>query len=131
MTNDHLADMLARLRNAGQAGKSREVMPYSKLLQATAETLVAEGYLDEVSRVGSDEKPSLEVKIKYTTEGEPVISGARRVSRLSKRVYSSAGELWRVRGGYGVLLVSTPEGVMEGKKAKNKGIGGEVLCEIW
>lgn len=126
---DPLSDMLTRIRNAQQVGKTSVVMPSSKLKVAVARVLSEEGYIGEFA-VSEDAKPELTVELKYF-EGKPVIAELDRVSRPGLRNYAGKGDLPSVRGGLGVAIVSTSKGVMTDRAARNAGIGGEVLCTVF
>ena len=126
---DPIADMLTHIRN-GQARNKRDVtMPSSKLKMAVAGILKEEGYITDF-RVSDDEiKKSLTVELKYF-EGKPVIETLKRVSRPSLRRYRSKNDLPTILNGLGIAIISTPNGVMTDKSAKQQGVGGEVLCVV-
>ena len=126
---DPISDMLTRIRNASQALLPVVEMPHSKIKEGIAHILKKEGYVSEVGVEGKIKK-TLKMKLKY--EGRKgVIEGLRRVSTPGLRRYTGATEIPRVRGGLGVSIVSTSEGVMSGNDARKKNIGGELLCYIW
>jgi small subunit ribosomal protein S8 len=131
---DPIADMLTRLRNANQAYHDRVAMPYSKIKANIAEVLKAEGYVSawavqdpEEGKVGR----TLIVDLKYGPNRERSLAGIRRVSKPGLRVYAKAQEMPRVLGGLGIAIVSTSSGVMTGREAERKGLGGEVLAYVW
>jgi len=126
---DPLADMLTRLRNAQLVGKTETTMPSSKLKVNVAKVLESEGYISGFS-IEDGSKPQLTVSLKYF-EGKPVISEIDRVSRPSLRNYSGKDTLPSVRGGLGVAIVSTSQGVMTDRAARAAGVGGEVLCTVF
>lgn len=126
---DPLADMLTRIRNAQMAEKSAVSMPSSRLKAAVAEVLKNEGYVADY-QVSEGVKPELTIDLKYF-EGRPVIEELQRVSRPSLRQYTSATQLPKVRGGLGVAIVSTSQGVMTDRQARAAGVGGEVLCSVF
>ncbi|RMF22912.1 MAG: 30S ribosomal protein S8 [Deltaproteobacteria bacterium] len=128
---DPIADMLTRIRNAVQARHERTSMPWSRLREEIAKVLVAEGYLTDVVVDGKGAGKRLSVVLRYSEEGEPAISGLRRVSKPSLRVYSPAQEVPRVRGGLGIAVLSTPAGVLVDREARRRNVGGEILCEVW
>ncbi len=130
MVNDPIADMLIQIKNAAMVGKKDVKFPYSRMKQAVAAILVKEGYLEQASVSGEDPKRMLELQLKYTNR-TPVITDVRRRSKPGLRVYVNKTEIPRVLGGMGVAILSTPQGVMTGNEAKKRGIGGELLCEIW
>ena len=127
---DPLADMLTRIRNAQMAGKTRVVMPGSKLKTALARVLQEEGYIGGYEARIEGVKPRLALQLKYY-QGKPVIAEIDRVSRPGLRRYSGKGELPKVRGGLGIAIVSTSRGVMTERAARAAGVGGEVLCTVF
>lgn len=126
---DPLADMLTRIRNALQVGKTEVVMPSSKLKVSVAKVLEEEGYIKGHS-VSDGAKPDLTVELKYF-EGKPVIAELDRVSRPGLRNYAGKSTLPTVRNGLGVAIVSTSKGVMTDRAARAAGVGGEVLCTVF
>ncbi len=134
--NDPIADMLTRIRNGVMANQSVVAMPYSKMKNEIARILKEEGFIDGYEVVESD-KPgimTLRVKIKYVGERRertPVITGLERISRPGRRIYSKKQEIPWVLAGMGIAILSTPKGVMTGQRARQLGIGGEVLCKVW
>ena len=127
---DTVADMLTRIRNGQAAGKVQVDMPSSKLKISIAEVLKSEGYIRDC-RVSDDGGPSpvLSIVLKYH-QGKPVIASLKRMSRPGLRIYKGRDELPLVMGGLGVAIVSTSEGVMSDRAARQKGHGGEVLCTV-
>jgi small subunit ribosomal protein S8 len=126
---DPIADMLTRIRNAGRALLPAVAMPHSKVKEGLAHILKKEGYVAEVTVEGTVKK-TLKLRLKY--EGKKcVIEGLKRVSKPGLRNYVGATEIPRVRGGLGVAVVSTSEGIMTGLDARKKNIGGELLCYVW
>lgn len=131
MVSDPIADMLTRIRNANMAEKQSVEMPHSKMKSEVARLLKQEGFIRDFSVENNEGKINLQVSLKYTQEREPVIQGLRRVSKPSCRKYANAEEVPRVLGGIGVALLSTSSGVITDSEAREKNIGGEVLCYIW
>ena len=127
--SDPIADMLTRIRNAQMVQKVSVVMPASKLKTAIAEVLKAEGYIDGYAIEGEATKPQLKIGLKYYS-GKPVIEHIERVSRPGLRVYKGRHDIPNVMNGLGVAIVTTPKGVMTDRKARQAGIGGEVLCYV-
>jgi small subunit ribosomal protein S8 len=126
---DTIADMLTRIRNATRVTLPTVEMPHSKIKESLADILKAEGYVAEVATEGKLPK-KLKLKLKY--EGKrSVIEGLRRVSKPGLRRYVGATEIPRVRGGLGIAVLSTSEGVMTGTQARKKNLGGELICFIW
>jgi small subunit ribosomal protein S8 len=127
--SDPIADMLTRIRNAQMVEKASVRMPASKLKAAIAQVLADEGYIDgfEVLRDGA--KADLQIALKYYA-GRPVIEHIERVSRPGLRIYRGREAIPKVMNGLGVAIVSTPKGVMTDRKARQAGVGGEVLCYV-
>lgn len=127
---DPLGDMLARIRNGQQAGKSSIASPASKLRMNVLEVLKKEGYIRGYELVEDGNKRNLKIELKYF-EGEPVIKTIDRVSKPGRRVYSAIKDLGKVRGGLGISILSTPRGVMSDTEARTANVGGEVLCRVF
>ncbi len=127
--NDPIADMLTRIRNAQTAEKTSVVMPTSKLKISIAKVLKDEGYIDDFAVRDDDGKKILEIGLKYYA-GRPVIERIERVSRPGLRIYKPANDIPEVMNGLGVAIVSTSRGVMTDRKARQTGVGGEVLCIV-
>jgi small subunit ribosomal protein S8 len=127
--SDPVADMLTRIRNGQLAQKTSVTMPSSKLKVAIAQVLKDEGYIDQYTVQEQDNKPTLEIDLKYYA-GRPVIERLERVSRPGLRVYKPARDIPNVMNGLGVMIVSTSKGVMTDRKAKASGVGGELLCIV-
>jgi small subunit ribosomal protein S8 len=131
MMTDPVANMLARIRNAGQAGHTETTCPSSRLKLAVARVLRDEGFIDEVQVEAIEGKPFLRIRLRYGAEGQFLIDGIRRVSRPSCRVYVRAASVPKVRNGLGIAVLSTNKGVMSDRSAREQRLGGEVLCEVW
>jgi small subunit ribosomal protein S8 len=131
MNTDPIADMLTRIRNALVARHDFTEMPASRLKAAVAEVLRKEGYIGgyEVKEAGT--RKMIRVALVYSATREPMIAGLQRVSKPGLRVFAARREIPRVYGGLGIAIMSTPEGVMTGKEARRRGVGGEVLCYVW
>lgn len=133
---DPIADMLTRIRNAAMSGQMMTAMPCSKVKVEIAKILRDEGYL-ETYEVADGERPSqniLRLKIKYIgerRERKPVLTGLERISRPGRRVYTKKQDIPWVLSGIGVAILSTPKGVMTGQRARQLGVGGEILCKVW
>lgn len=126
---DTIADMLTRIRNGCRALHPTVTVPHSRLKEAIARILKKEGYIADFTVEGKVKK-TLTLKLKY--EGKrPVIEGLKRISKPGVRRYVGADEIPRVRGGLGIAIVSTPEGVMTGAQARRKNLGGELICFVW
>ena len=131
MMTDPVADMLTRVRNAISIERPYVEMPHSQLKQGIAEALKREGFVWEVSRVEGEPHPNLRIDLKYGPNGERVIQRLRRISSPGRRVYCGVENLPNVLQGMGVCLLSTNQGVLSSREAKQKNVGGEVLCEVW
>jgi small subunit ribosomal protein S8 len=133
---DPIADMLTRIRNAVMAGHSTVALPSSKLKLEIAKILKDEGFLEsfEVADSENSVQKVLRLKIKYVgerRERRPVISGIERVSKPGRRIYTKKQDIPWVLSGIGVAILSTPKGVMTGARARQLGVGGEILCKVW
>ena len=130
---DPIADMLTRLRNANVAMHDTVKMPCSKLKTSLASILEREGYISGFSTTTDPAKPGsvLEIQMKYTAERDRAIAGIKRVSTPGLRVYARADHLPRVLGGLGVAVLSTSQGLLTDREARQRKIGGEVLCYVW
>jgi small subunit ribosomal protein S8 len=134
--NDPIGDMLTRIRNAVMAGHNTVAMPSSKLKASIADILKNEGYIrsyEVVNGVIVNSKV-LRIRLKYVgerRERRPVITGLERISRPGRRVYKGQREIPWVLSGIGIAIMSTPKGVMTGQRARQLGVGGEILCKVW
>ncbi len=125
---DTMADMLTRIRNAQMAEKVQVEIPASKAKEAVAKVLKEEGFIAD-SKIRDDKKPVMTVELKYF-EGSPVIDTIKRVSRPGLRVYKAAGEIPKVKGGLGIMIVSTNQGIISDRAARKANVGGELICEV-
>ena len=128
---DPIADMLTRIRNGITSRHDRIELPSSKLKVELAKILKSEGFISNFKVVEEGTQPTLRVYLKYSDDGEPVIHGIERISRPGRRVYRGKEEIPQVLGGLGLAIVSTSQGVLSGQDAVRKGVGGEVLCQVW
>jgi len=131
MNSDPIADMLTRLRNANMALHPEVSMPSSKLKEEVAKILASEGFLDSYKVEDAAVGKKLTVTLKYSNNRDRVIQGIRSISTPGHRVYKGAKDLTRVRGGIGVSIVSTSDGLLTDREARRRNVGGEVLCEVW
>ncbi len=134
--SDPIADFLTRIRNAVMAGNQSVSIPSSKIKVALAKILVEEGFIDGFEQVSIEDKPqdALRINLKYVGERrdrKPVITGLKRVSKPGRRIYVGRGEIPWVQSGLGIAILTTPKGVVTGVRARQLGVGGEVLCEVW
>jgi small subunit ribosomal protein S8 len=131
MTNDPIADMLTRIRNASMVNHKQVVVPTSKVKVAIAQILKAEGFIDNFAVTNEQPQANLVMRLKYTGRGDSVITGLERVSKPGKRVYTGHREIPWVRAGLGISIVSTPKGLMTGREARKAKLGGEIVCNVW
>jgi small subunit ribosomal protein S8 len=129
--SDPIADMLTRIRNGVTAKHDSVRMPSSKIKVAIAKVLKEEGFIRDFVVDSEGPRSMLRIDLSYTGRKEPVLSGIKRVSTPGLRIYVQKREIPRVLGGLGVAILSTPEGVMTGQHARQKSIGGEVICYVW
>lgn len=130
MVNDPVGDLLAQIKNASMAGLQSIELPYSRMKMEVAKILSQEGYVGAIEKTGTDPKSRLKIAIKYVGK-TPVITGVKRISKPGLRLYVNKQTIPTVVGGMGIAIVSTPQGIMTGRDAKKKGIGGEILCTTW
>jgi small subunit ribosomal protein S8 len=130
---DPIADMITRIRNANVAFQDQVVMPSSKVKEALARILEREGYITGFAVEDDASRPGLRLKIelKYTPDRRRTISGLRRVSKPGLRVYTKADKVPRVLGGMGIAILSTNQGLLTDREARDRKIGGEILCQVW
>ncbi len=127
---DPITDMLNQIRNAQAVQKTEVLLPFSKLKNEVAMILSKAGFLGEVKKVAKGKSKSLKISLKYEV-GVPAIEGVKRVSKPGQRIYVKASEIKKVRGGFGVSIISTPKGLMTNSEARKAKMGGEVLLEVW
>jgi small subunit ribosomal protein S8 len=129
---DPLADLFSRVRNGAQARKEYVDCPWSVIKERVAHVMMAEGFLQECSTIDlGNGRKDLRIWLRYDATQRPVISGLRRVSKPSARVYVGAQSMPKVRGGMGISIVSTPLGILVDRDATRRNVGGEVLCSVW
>lgn len=128
---DPIADMLTRIRNAQAVLKKDVLVPYSRIKFEIAKILEKKGFVESVRKFGRKGGKKIKIVLRYDEDKRPFISGLRRVSKQGQRIYRSVEEIRPVRGGTGISIVSTSQGVMTGKEAKKRKMGGEVICEVW
>lgn len=125
-----ISDFLTRIRNAQAVGKESISVPFSNFVFDIAKVLKKEGFLGEVKKRGKDTGKELIISLKYY-DGEPLISSLKMISKPGQRVYKGCKDLKKVKGGRGITVLSTSQGVMSGKEARKKKAGGEIICEVW
>ena len=131
MVTDPIADLLVRIKNAGQRGHQTIVLPASRLKAQVLRVMKAEGFVADYETTESDGHPAISVRLRYIDDGVPVITAMHRISKPGKRVYVKRNEIKPVRAGLGVAILSTSRGVMTDQECRRAGLGGEVLCHIW
>ncbi|MBW2268287.1 MAG: 30S ribosomal protein S8 [Deltaproteobacteria bacterium] len=131
MMTDPIADMLARIRNAGTARHAQTACPTSQLKHAVANVLQEAGFVSDVHVEARHGRPVLLIGIRYDDRGKPLIAGLKRVSKPSRRVYVGKDDINKVRNGLGVAVLSTSKGVVSDERARSESVGGELLCEVW
>jgi small subunit ribosomal protein S8 len=131
MTTDPIADMLTRIRNATAARRVSVDIPWSRQKEKIARVLVDEGYLEAAAVVENRPQNVLRIDLRYDAQRRPEISGLRRESRPSLRVYVGVREIPAVRRGLGVNVLSTPKGILVDRVARRENVGGEVICTVW
>ena len=127
---DPIADMLTRIRNAIMARHTRVLIPASKMKLSIARILKEEGYIKDFDIIKDNPQGTIRINLKYVDK-RPVLTQLKRVSRPGLRVYTKRDDIPRVRGGIGTTIISTPQGLMTGRRAYQLGLGGEVVCYIW
>lgn len=130
MVKDSVSNLIIKLKNAGNAGNVMTEVPYSKLIEAILSLLEKEGYIKSFTKKGKKLIKSIDVELAYE-DGKSKIEGVERISKLSKRAYAGVAGMRPVRSGYGLLVVSTPKGILTSTEAKKANVGGEVLFKIW
>ena len=128
---DSISNMITKIRNASARGIETVSFPYSKITLAIAELLQNEGFVKDVVKKGKKVHKTIEATLVYDEDKQPRITGTERVSKLSKRVYAGVSDIKSVRSGYGILVLSTPAGLLTDKQARTQKVGGEVLFKIW
>ena len=131
MLTDPISDMLTRIRNAVAVERPYVDVPLSKLKLGMADVLKREGYIWDWKQTEDEPRPHLRLELKYGPNGERVIQSIRRISKPGRRVYSRARDLPPILNGMGIQILSTSRGVVSDREARQKNLGGEVLCEIW
>lgn len=127
---DPIADMLTRIRNATIVRDKVVEVPASKIKKELAKIFKEEGYIQDYESIDDSKQGTIRIYLKYTGK-ENVISGLKRISKPGLRVYAQKEEIPKVLGGLGIAVLSTSKGIMTDRKARNEGIGGEVICYVW
>ena len=130
MNTDPISDMLARIRNAAAASKETVLVPYSKIKESIAKILQAHGYICGYSVEGEGTAKSLLVELKIS-KASPAITTLARISKPGRRIYAASKDIPTALNGRGIVIVSTPQGLMTGREARRVGLGGELICKVW
>jgi len=128
--SDPIADMLTRIRNAGRVGRRDVIICASKLCESLADVLKREGYIAGYDRIDDDKQGLLRVQLKYSSDGQHVISQISRVSKPGRRIYRPTDRLPHILGGLGITIVSTSKGILSDRQCRSENVGGEVLCRV-
>ncbi|HEX5647951.1 MAG TPA: 30S ribosomal protein S8 [Nitrospira sp.] len=131
MLTDPISDLLIRLKNGAQRRHETVAVPTSRLKRAILEILKREGYVDAIEDQVQDGHPMLAVRLRYVSEGQPMITGLERISKPGRRVYVGSKDIPKVRNGIGMSILSTSKGIMTDQESRKNKLGGEVLCSIW
>ncbi len=128
---DPIADMLSRIRNAKAVGHQTVSIPHSKIKMAICTILKKENFIDSFEKKGKNVRKNIVIQLKYAKDGASFITDIQRVSKPGKRMYAKSSSLYPVRQGFGIMIISTPEGLLTNKEARKRKLGGEILCTVW
>ena len=128
---DPVADMLTRIRNANTAGHAEVEIPASKIKKNIAEILLKEGYIKGYEVVEAEPQSTIKIQMKYGYDKQRVITGIKRISKPGLKVYAKKDDVPKVLGGLGIAIISTSNGLLTDKQARELGVGGEVICYVW
>ena len=128
---DPITDMLNRIRNAQTVRHQTVEVPFSNLKLKITQILIKENFITDFKKIRRKEQKIIRIYLKYTKEKNPAISGLKRISKPGQRIYKKANEIKKVKGGYGLSIISTSKGMMTNKEARKNNLGGEIICEIW
>ena len=131
MVTDVISDFIIQLKNAGMVRKDQVVVPYSRMRNALAQKLRTTGYVADVSSVGHGTEKRLSVTLLYTKSGAHKLRGVQRISKPGRRVYMKSQAIRPVKHAQGLLILSTPKGILTGEEARKEGVGGEALFSLW
>lgn len=131
VVTDPIADLLTRIRNAIMARHLAVDIPFSKMKFEIVKIIKGEGFIKAYKCIEKDNKTTIKVYLKYTTQNSSVINGLRLISRPGRRVYVKKSKIPKVLGGVGIAVLSTPKGILDDKRCREQNVGGEVLCYIW
>ena len=128
---DPITDMLNRIRNAQTVRHQTVEVPFSNLKLKITQILIKENFITDFKKIRRKEQKIIRIYLKYTKEKNPAISGLKRISKPGQRIYKKANEIKKVKGGYGLSIISTSKGMMTNKEARKNNLGGEIICEKW
>lgn len=131
MMTDPIADLLVRIQNSGMRGYEVVSVPASKVKERILRVLKSEGFITDFSPEDGQRHPTFQVRLRYVEEGQPMITGMRRVSKPGLRVYVGKRQVGRVKGGLGISILSTSQGIKTDHECRAAGLGGELLCQVW
>ncbi len=129
--SDPIADKLTKIRNANVARHEKVDIPTSKLKLEIVKILKTEGYIKNFKKIQTEGQNSIRIFLKYDEENNPIIHGLSKVSKPGRRVYTGYREMPRIFNGYGIMIISTSDGVITGRKAVERQVGGELICTVW
>ena len=129
--SDPIADMLTKIRNANEARHEKVDIPTSKLKLEIVKILKTEGYIKNFKKIQNEGQNFIRIFLKYDEKNDPIIHGLSKVSKPGRRVYSGYRDMRRILNGYGIAIVSTSDGIITGRKAVEKQVGGELICTVW
>jgi len=129
--SDPIADMLTKIRNANEARHEKVDIPTSKLKLEIVKILKTEGYIKNFKKIQNEGQNFIRIFLKYDEKNDPIIHGLSKVSKPGRRVYSGYRDMPRILNGYGIAIVSTSDGIITGRKAVEKHVGGELICTVW
>jgi small subunit ribosomal protein S8 len=127
---DPITDMLNQIKNAQAVGKTEILIPFSKIKNEIAMILSKENFVGEIKKATKEKIKALKISLKYENE-VPAIAGFKRISKPGQRIYQGFSEIKKVRGGYGISIVSTSKGLMTNSEARKQKLGGEIICQVW
>ena len=131
MHTDPVADMLTRIRNGYRARLERVDVPRSKLKEQLAQLLKSEGYISDFRVLADTRQGMIEIKLRYDEKNKPVITGIQRWSKPGRRMYQPTDRIPKIRGGMGIVVLTTSKGIMTDREARKQHVGGEALCAVW
>ena len=131
MNSDPISDFLTRIRNASMVNKPSVIVPHSKFKLELSKLLKNEGYISDVRVIEESSNKEIQIDLKYSEEGAPVLAGLNRLSKPGRRLYVGSESLPRNNGGLGTVIISTSRGLLPDSEARKRKLGGELICEVW